>query len=61
MPEALDNVASSGRGNTTDGASTSALELELRNVQKRYPGRREAAIPDLSLTVPAGEVCVLRN
>jgi osmoprotectant transport system ATP-binding protein len=31
----------------------------LRNVQKRYPGRREAAIPDLSLTVPAGEVCVL--
>ena len=38
---------------------STALELELRNVQKRYPGRREAAIPDLSLTVPAGEVCVL--
>jgi osmoprotectant transport system ATP-binding protein len=38
---------------------SSALELELRNVEKRYPGRREAAIPDLSLTVPAGEVCVL--
>jgi osmoprotectant transport system ATP-binding protein len=42
------------------GNSTSrALELELRNVEKRYPGGREPAIPDLSLTVPAGEVCVL--
>jgi osmoprotectant transport system ATP-binding protein len=36
-----------------------ALELELRDVQKRYPGRRQPAIQDLSLTVPAGEVCVL--
>src|SRR5580658_5289249 len=36
-----------------------AAELELRNVSKRYPGQREAAIGDLSLTVPAGEVCVL--
>ncbi len=36
-----------------------AAELELRNVSKRYPGQREPAISDLSLTVPAGEVCVL--
>jgi osmoprotectant transport system ATP-binding protein len=42
-----------------DERESSALELELRNVEKRYPGRREAAIPDLSLTVPAGDVCVL--
>src|SRR5271168_2762842 len=40
-------------------AFTQAAELELRNVSKRYPGQREAAIGDLSLTVPAGEVCVL--
>jgi osmoprotectant transport system ATP-binding protein len=33
--------------------------LELRGVSKRYPGEREPAIRDLSLTVPAGEVCVL--
>ncbi len=33
--------------------------LELRNVSKRYPGQREPAIVDLSLSVPAGEVCVL--
>ena len=43
--------------NGEDGAG--AVELELRHVEKRYPGQRAAAIPDLSLTVPAGEVCVL--
>ncbi len=36
-----------------------ALELEFRNVSKRYPRARAAAIEDLSLTVGAGEVCVL--
>jgi osmoprotectant transport system ATP-binding protein len=36
-----------------------AAELELREVSKRYPGQREPAIRELSLTVPAGEVCVL--
>ncbi|HTB69961.1 MAG TPA: ABC transporter ATP-binding protein [Solirubrobacteraceae bacterium] len=36
-----------------------AAELELRHVSKRYPGQRSPAISDLSLTVPAGEVCVL--
>ncbi len=36
-----------------------AAELELRHVEKRYPGQRERAIPDLSLSVGAGEVCVL--
>ncbi len=36
-----------------------AAELELREVSKRYTGQRSPAIVDLSLTVPAGEVCVL--
>jgi osmoprotectant transport system ATP-binding protein len=36
-----------------------AADLELRNVSKAYPGQREPAISDLSLSVPAGEVCVL--
>ncbi len=36
-----------------------AATLELRNVSKRYPGQREPAIADLSLSVAAGEVCVL--
>src|ERR1700712_5789084 len=40
-------------------ASTTAADLEFRNVSKRYPGQREPAIPDLTLHVPAGEICVL--
>jgi osmoprotectant transport system ATP-binding protein len=40
-------------------ATAPAAELELRDVQKRYPGQRKPAIDGLSLTVPAGEVCVL--
>jgi osmoprotectant transport system ATP-binding protein len=40
-------------------AFAQAAELELRSVSKRYPGARAPAIASLSLTVPAGEVCVL--
>jgi osmoprotectant transport system ATP-binding protein len=36
-----------------------AAPLELREVSKQYPGQREPAIRELSLSVPAGEVCVL--
>jgi osmoprotectant transport system ATP-binding protein len=36
-----------------------AATLELRHVSKRYPGATGAAIDDLTLTVPAGELCVL--
>ncbi len=36
-----------------------AAPLEFHNVTKRYPGSRTPAIEDLSLTVPAGEICVL--
>ena len=46
------------RGQDTDRHSRAA-ELELRHVSKRYAGQRKPAIGDLSLTVPAGEVCVL--
>jgi osmoprotectant transport system ATP-binding protein len=40
-------------------AFAQAAELELRGVSKRYEGQQEPAIHELSLTVPAGEVCVL--
>ena len=59
MASTLDSDASPATAGATGGEASRALELELRHVQKRYPGRRDAAIPDLSLTVPAGEVCVL--
>jgi osmoprotectant transport system ATP-binding protein len=45
--------------NEGPSAFAKAAELELRHVSKRYAGQREPAIADLSLTVPAGEVCVL--
>jgi osmoprotectant transport system ATP-binding protein len=36
-----------------------AATLELRDVVKRYPGQERPAVDHLSLTVPAGEICVL--
>jgi osmoprotectant transport system ATP-binding protein len=35
-----------------------ALSVEFRSVTKRYPGATEPAIDDLTLEVPAGEICV---
>jgi osmoprotectant transport system ATP-binding protein len=40
-------------------ARHNAASLEFRHVTKRYPGQDRPAIDDLSLTVPAGEICVL--
>jgi osmoprotectant transport system ATP-binding protein len=40
-------------------ARPSAATLEFRNATKRYPGQSEPAVKELSLTVPAGEICVL--
>ena len=45
--------------NEGPSASAQAAELEFRNVTKRYPGQTEAAVNNLSLKVPAGEICVL--
>ncbi len=39
--------------------SGAAAEIVFDRVTKRYPGRAEAAVSDLSLTVPAGEICCL--
>ncbi len=37
----------------------SAAEVVFDHATKLYPGRPEPAVDDLSLTVPAGEICVL--
>jgi len=42
-----------------DSGTGKAGEIEFRHVTKRYPGRRQAAVNDLSFTIPAGEICVL--
>ena len=39
--------------------SLSAAEIVFTDVTKRYPGRDSAAVRNLSLVVPAGEICVL--
>jgi osmoprotectant transport system ATP-binding protein len=36
-----------------------ALSVEFRRVSKRYPGAEEPAVHELSLEIPAGEICVL--
>jgi osmoprotectant transport system ATP-binding protein len=41
------------------GAGRDAATLELREATKVYPGQREPAVDKLSLTVPAGDICVL--
>src|SRR6266705_6164540 len=39
--------------------ATSAAPIAFLNVSKRYPGRTQAAVGDLSFEVPSGEICVL--
>src|SRR4051812_36411487 len=36
-----------------------AGEIVFSGVTKRYPGREQAAVSDLSFEVPAGDICVL--
>jgi osmoprotectant transport system ATP-binding protein len=40
-------------------ARPQAATLEFREATKQYPGQDEPAVDKLSLTVPAGEICVL--
>jgi osmoprotectant transport system ATP-binding protein len=40
-------------------AGSAAAEIELDHVTKRYGNSPRPAIDDLSLTIPAGEICVL--
>jgi osmoprotectant transport system ATP-binding protein len=39
--------------------SGAAAEIVFDRVTKRYPGRAEPAVRELSLTVPAGDICCL--
>ncbi|GAB3088171.1 ABC transporter ATP-binding protein [Nocardioides zeae] len=39
-----------------DGRRISGVDIELRDVVKKYPGQKAPAVQSLSLTVPAGEV-----
>jgi osmoprotectant transport system ATP-binding protein len=55
-------VDDSTRGNQKSspaGGRQQALSVTYRDVTKIYPGQSEPAIRDLSLEVPAGDICVL--
>ena len=38
---------------------SAAAEIVFDHVTKRYAGQERPAVDDLSLTIPAGEICVL--
>src|SRR5882724_1554072 len=40
-------------------SGSAAAAIEFRAVTKRYPGRETPAVRELTLSVPAGEICVL--
>ena len=40
-------------------APRQAVEIVFDHATKRYPGRAAPAVDDLSLTIPAGEICCL--
>ena len=39
--------------------SISTAEIVFTDVTKHYPGRESAAVRNLSLVIPAGDICVL--
>nr|WP_296771779.1 ATP-binding cassette domain-containing protein [Rhodococcus sp. (in: high G+C Gram-positive bacteria)] len=43
---------------TTNNQHVSGVEIVLDSVSKRYPGQKDAAVDNVSLTVPAGETVV---
>jgi len=47
------------RGLYASAVSGEAAEIAFDRVTKRYPGRAEPAVRELTLTVPAGEICCL--
>ncbi|GHF58487.1 osmoprotectant transport system ATP-binding protein [Amycolatopsis bartoniae] len=41
-----------------DGA-VSGVEIQLEHVTKRYPGTRQPAVEDVTMTIPAGKIVIL--
>ena len=48
-----------GKDGSESGVEHGAASVAFRKVTKRYPGSDAPAVEDLSLDVPAGEICVL--
>ncbi|MDI9898078.1 ATP-binding cassette domain-containing protein [Rhodococcus sp. IEGM 1381] len=43
----------------SEKTTVSGVEIVLENVTKSYPGQKDAAVDNVSMTIPAGEVVVL--
>ncbi|TNC27476.1 ATP-binding cassette domain-containing protein [Amycolatopsis alkalitolerans] len=41
------------------GSAVSGVEIQLEHVTKRYPGSREPAVDDVTMTIPAGKIVIL--
>jgi osmoprotectant transport system ATP-binding protein len=46
-------------GPADGGRESAPAEIAFHNVVKRYPGRERAAVENLNLEVPPGDICVL--
>ncbi|MFD2418075.1 ABC transporter ATP-binding protein [Amycolatopsis pigmentata] len=56
----MENTAAAEPGATGEGDSAvSGAEIQLENVTKRYPGTREPAVGDVTMTIPAGKIVIL--
>ncbi|GAA3520421.1 ABC transporter ATP-binding protein [Actinocatenispora rupis] len=49
-------MADNGNGS---GGAAHGVEIELRNLTKKYPGQAKAAVDDVTMTIPAGEIVAL--
>ena len=54
----VDNARTEGPPTSADGRPTAA-EIVFDRATKTYPGRSEPAVRELSLTIGAGEICML--
>jgi osmoprotectant transport system ATP-binding protein len=58
-PPESDRSQSAGNGSGSPRRDHAAAVLAFNEATKVYPGRRTPAVSDLTLEVPAGEICVL--
>jgi osmoprotectant transport system ATP-binding protein len=57
VSETIYNAATTGTPAAT--GAVSGAEIQLEHVTKRYPGSREAAVADFTMTIPAGKIVIL--
>jgi osmoprotectant transport system ATP-binding protein len=54
VSETIETTSSAATGDAVSG-----VEIQLEHVTKRYPGSRQPAVEDVTLTIPAGKIVIL--